>query len=206
MKATASRFRILMGFALFTGWVMFQPAHAEDTHADHDDHAGHDHAAHDEGETDKGPEDHADDEHVGDDHNASDVREGHEHDGHEQVALAGPNGGRMIRDVEPSLEFLVRSDRRIELRAFDAEQNAVAFGEQWIQVIGGSRSTPTRMLFTLSEGVLVSDVPLPQGDSIPVVLRVRKSPAAEVQTIKFNVNLTDCPSCKFKEYACNCAH
>ncbi len=194
MKATSPNTGTLMVLALSAGLILGQGALAAAEDTEHDDHAAHDHAA----QEGKAHEDHAgqhdDGEHDHGDH------------GHVHEKRGGPNGGRMILDVEPHLEFLVKPNRHVELRAFDHDRNAVAFGEQWVQLIGGSRRKPTRLRFALDNDVLESDMPLPQGDSVPVVLRVRKAPASAVITIKFNVNLSDCEGCDFKEYACNCEH
>ena len=46
----------------------------------------------------------------------------------------GPNGGRMIDVLEPALEFRVKPNRHIELRAFRADGEPLAMGEQWIQL------------------------------------------------------------------------
>src|SRR6056297_132527 len=88
------------------------------TEEDHDDHDEHEHAEeHHEGDG----HDHSEDEHhEGDGHDHSGEKEAshEEHGDHEHAhgdIEAGPNGGRILDDVEPHLEFLVTEDRKVEI-------------------------------------------------------------------------------------------
>lgn len=165
------------------------------TEEKHDEHDGHDHSEH---------AGHDHDDHEGHDH---DDHEDHDHEGHNHSGVkAGPNGGRVLEEVEPNLEFLVTEDRRVRITALNDEGKAVAIGEQSVRVTGGDRSNPTRMTFAKEGDVLVSDSAFPEGNDFPVVVQIKTSPDAENIMEKFNLNLVDCPTCEYLEYACTCDH
>ena len=130
--------------------------------------------------------------------------EEHDHDHHE--AIAGPNGGKVIQEVEPHLEFFVTKDRKVQITALGEDGKAMPIGEQSIRVTGGSRSNPTKMSFEKKGDVLISDSAFPEGNDFPVVIQIKPTPDAKTVMEKFNLNLSDCPTCKFKEYACTCDH
>lgn len=132
--------------------------------------------------------------------------EGHDHDHDHDHAEAGPNGGKVLHGVEPHLEFFVTEDRKVQITALSDDGKAVPIGEQSVRIIGGSRSNPTRMALVKSGEVLVSETAFPEGNDFPVVVQIK--PAADAKTVieKFNLNLADCPTCDYKEYACTCDH
>jgi hypothetical protein len=157
-------------------------------HHDHDDHKDHDHADHG---------DHADHK-----------DQGHaDHEGHDHAEkISGPNGGRVLTSVEPHLEFFLTEDRKVKITAVDDEGEAIALGEQTVRVIGGSRSNPTRLSFTKDGDSLVSDKAFPEGDNLPVIVQIKAAPDAKTVIEKFALNLSDCPTCEYAEYACACDH
>lgn len=130
----------------------------------------------------------------------------HKDGDHEAKKIAGPNGGRVLTGVEPHLEFFVTEDRKVKITAVDDAGKAIALGEQSVSVTGGSRSNPTRMSFTKDGDSLVSDKVFPDGNNLPVVVQIKAKPDAKTVIEKFTLNLSDCPTCKNKEYACTCAH
>ena len=156
---------------------------------DHDDH-DHDHDDHDHphGDHDHGDHDHDDDH-------------GHSH----KKKDAGPNGGRILTALTPHLEFLVREDRKVQLAALQ-DLKAVPIGTQTATLTGGDRGDPTTLNFAKEGDVLVSDKPLPEGKNFPVILQVAATAGADLATEKFQLNLADCPTCDYKEYACICNH
>ena len=119
---------------------------------------------------------------------------------------AGPNGGRVITSVEPHLEFFVTKDRVVEITAINDDFKPVALGTQVISVVAGDRSKPTRLSFAAKDGKLVSNGRLPEGNDFPVVVQIKARPDAKVVNEKFNLDLEKCPTCKYQEYACICAH
>jgi len=131
-----------------------------------------------------------------------DEHEGHDHD----KAEAGPNGGKVIHEVEPHLEFFVTKDRKVQITALGEDGKAMPIGEQTVRVTGGSRSNPTKMSFEKKGDVLISNIAFPEGNDFPVVVQIKTAPDAKTVMEKFNLNLADCPTCDYKEYACTCDH
>lgn len=170
------------------------------------DHAGHDHESH-EGHDHDDHEGHDHDDHEGHDH---DDHEGHDHADHEGHdhggVVAGPNGGRVLMGVEPHAEFKVTPDRKVTITFVDDDLKPVAAVDQSVSVIAGDRSNPTRMAFAKSGDVLQSDSAFPAGNDFPVVVQIKVTPEADTVVEKFNLNLNDCPTCEYLEYACTCAH
>ncbi len=119
---------------------------------------------------------------------------------------AGPNGGRVIESVTPHAEFLVLEDRRVQLTFLDESLNPIPVAGQAAKVITGDRANPTELSFTETDGTLISDAPLPEGGTVPAVLRITPTPDGETITERIAVNLADCPSCDYAEYACTCGH
>ncbi len=159
----------------------------------------HDHADHEPHDEDAAQ--HED----GDAHAGAGEGHGEKEGGDDHAAKAGPNGGRLIMSVEPHLEFLVTDDRKVKITAVDEDDNLVPLGDQNITVIAGDRTNPTRLAFAKSGKFLVSDNALPEGNDFPLVISI-KGAGADPVLEKFNLNLSDCPTCDYKEYACICDH
>jgi len=128
-----------------------------------------------------------------------------EHD-HEHEAKAGPTGGRVIHEVEPHAEFFVNKDNKIEIRFLDDDLKVVAPAAQVVSVTLGDRKSPTKLTFAKEGDKLISDKAIPEGNDLPTVVQIREKEGAKAVTEKFNLNLTQCPTCKYKEYACTCEH
>ena len=135
-----------------------------------------------------------------------DHKHDHDHDHSHDKVEAGPNGGRILNIVEPHLEFFVTKDRKVQITAVGEDGKAVPIGKQVVKVTGGSRSNPTRMKFKKEGDVLVSDIAFPAGNDFPVVVQVKEKKISKSLLVKFNLNLRDCPTCDFAEYACACDH
>lgn len=136
--------------------------------------------------------------------NAAD-KDKHDHD-HDHATKAGPTGGKLITDVEPHVEFFVNKDKKVEIRFVDDDNKVVAPGEQVISVTLGDRSAPTKLAFVKDGNMLISDKAIPEGNDLPTVVQIKTNPNAKNVTEKFNLNLSQCPTCKNKEYACECDH
>jgi hypothetical protein len=119
---------------------------------------------------------------------------------------AGPNGGRVITAVDQKLEFLVSKDRKVQITALDAEQKAVPLKAYTISVVAGDRSKPTKLEFTESDGKLISSGALPDGNNFPVSVAIKPVAGGKTVYEKFQMNLSNCSSCKYQEYACVCDH
>lgn len=129
----------------------------------------------------------------------------HDHD-HDHAAKAGPTGGKLITEVEPHVEFFVTKDKKVEIRFVDDDNKVVAPAAQVISVTMGDRKSPTKLAFTKDGNKLVSDKAIPEGNDLPTVVQIKATPDAKSVTEKFNLNLEKCPTCKYLEYACTCAH
>jgi len=125
---------------------------------------------------------------------------------HHHAEKAGPTGGKLITEVEPHVEFYVTQDKKVEIRFIDDDMNVVAPGAQVIIVTLGDRSAPTKLSFTKEGDKLVSDKSIPEGNDLPTVVQIREKEGAKAVTEKFNLNLSDCPTCENQEYACTCGH
>lgn len=134
----------------------------------------------------------------------ADEKKKHDHD-HEHI-VAGPTGGRLFTSVEPHAEFFVNKENKIEIRFFDDDNEPVAPGAQTVSVIMGDRSAPTKLAFAKAGDKLVSDQAIPKGNLLPTVVQIKPSADAKTVTERFNLNLEDCPTCDYKEYACICDH
>jgi len=144
-----------------------------------DEHAGHDHA-----------------EHAGHDHA--------DEDDHAHAKKAGPNGGLILTEVEPHAEFFVTKDRKVQITFLDKDDKAVAPGDQKVTFIGGKRSAPVKLTFKKTATSFLSEEALPAGNNIPAVISIKAD--GKKARARFNINLDDCPSCDYKEYACTCDH
>lgn len=159
-----------------------------------DDHAGHDHSSHDHGHID-GQAEHSDDQ-----------NDDSEHAEKELAKKAGPNGGRLIHSVKPNVEFVVREDRHIQIHFLDDDLKPVATGDQILSLIGGDRTAPFRLAFAKDGVGMLSEKPIPAGDNHPAVLQIKANSISAATFEKFHLNLSDCPTCQYKEYACICEH
>ena len=134
---------------------------------------------------------------------------GHSHEGHSLDAkelAAGPNGGRLITSVDPHLEFLVTPERFVQITFVDHDGEGVPVDGQTVSLIGGSRSSPTKLDFVEKDGLLVSTTALPEMPNMPVIVQIKTSAEATSVREKFKLNMSHCGSCSFFEYACICGH
>jgi hypothetical protein len=136
--------------------------------------------------------------------NAAD-KKAHDHD-HDHAAMAGPTGGRVIHEVEPHAEFFINKDKKVEIRFLSDDNKVVAPGEQVVTVTLGDRKAPSKLAFIKDGDKLISDKAIPEGNDLPTVVQIRQKEGAKAVTEKFNLNLEQCPTCKYKEYACICDH
>lgn len=170
-------------------------------HGDHGAHALHDHGLH------KNKSDHSDHDHTHDDHSSCNHGPGghDDHSGHTHVK-AGPNSGRMIENVTPKAEFVVLDGGKVQITFFDEAMKAIAPASQVVSVVSGERSSPVELTFSVQGQSLVSAEALPEGNNFPTIVAIKSNAEAEEVITKFTLNLSDCPSCDNKEYACECHH
>ncbi|NNM30033.1 MAG: hypothetical protein HKO57_10950, partial [Akkermansiaceae bacterium] len=80
------------------------------------------------------------------------AKDAHDHaDAHDHDSIPGPNGGKVLHEVDPHVELLVTKDRKIQITILDEDGKAAAPGKQDIFVVCGNRSAPTRMKFEKGE-------------------------------------------------------
>ena len=120
--------------------------------------------------------------------------------------IKAPNGGRIIDIVTPNAEFLVTTDKKVEVRFLDDAGKVITPAAQVVTVTMGDRSAPTKLAFTKDGEKLVSDKVVAEGKSLPVVLQIKVSPDTKSVTEKSNLNMSNCPTCSHLEYACSCDH
>lgn len=144
----------------------------------------------------------------------ADPHQGHDHADHDHdhdhavksVGKAGPNGGRVIHGVEPHLEFFVTADRKIQMTALDDSLAPIAMGNQVVRVTMGDRANPVNLDLAKEGNILISAQSFPAGDDFPIVLQIKGDESSENVFEKFTLNLTQCPTCDYLEYACTCDH
>ena len=136
---------------------------------------------------------------------ADEEKEEHDHDHHHNVA--GPNGGRVLHEVSPHLEFLVTKDRKVRISALSDDMKKIVPISDDLKIVftGGERTSPTHLNFSKESDALLSSGVLPDGKNFPVVLVIRKGSEAPVYE-RFQLNLNPCPTCEYLEYACTCDH
>ncbi|MEX2578775.1 MAG: hypothetical protein WD342_06930 [Verrucomicrobiales bacterium] len=166
-----------IAIAVALAYGLFGTACTKEDGHDHEEHEHHD-------------EDHGDDDHPHGDDDPAHADGDHEHDDHDHDHdEPGPNGGRVLYQVEPHLEFLVTEDRKVQIAQVNENHEAEPIGEQVVTIIGGDRSNPTRMKLEKQGDVLVSDVAFPAGNDFPVVVQIRPSPDAKAETVRFNLEI-----------------
>jgi hypothetical protein len=118
--------------------------------------------------------------------------------------VSAPNGGRLIATVDANIEFLVAADRKIKVFILDKDRKTTAATDQSASAVCGDRMNPTNLSFSVQGGVLVSDKPLPEGQSLPIILKFKSAKESPYKAIKFTINFEKCGSCDKPEYACSC--
>ena len=142
----------------------------------------------------------------------ADDHEGHDHADHGEKThehvkkIAGPNGGKILVSTEPHTEVFVTAERKIKITFLDENNKAITPTDQTVSAIGGNRAKPTRMVFAIDGDSMISDKPLPAGDMLPLILQIKTAAEGDFVMERFTVDLSDCPTCKHKEYACTCEH
>ena len=145
-------------------------------------------------------------DHKDHDHDKKEHKDHDDHEGHDHGKLAGPNGGRILTEAEPHLEFFIMKDRKVKITVVDDHGKALPLGKQEVSVIAGDRKNPIKMKFAKEGDSLISDKAFPEGNDFPVVVSIKTKPDAKKVRSKFNLNLRDCPTCDYLEYACTCDH
>ncbi len=118
----------------------------------------------------------------------------HEKHEHEEHVTKGPNGGHVINSKSGfSFEVTVDKDRKARIVFLDKKNKAIALAEQSITGIAGERSAPTKLTFgkgiNNDANVLISDVALPTGSHVAMILTIKTAPDAKAVTERFELHL-----------------
>lgn len=136
----------------------------------------------------------AEDKHDHDhDHGKETAEEHAEHD-EDHGAKKGPNGGHVVEsEAGFSFEITVDKDRKARIVFLDKELKAVALEAQSVSGIAGERSAPVKLAFAKGKdadaNVLISDVALPAGAHVPMVLMIKTTAEAKTATERFELHL-----------------
>lgn len=127
--------------------------------------------------------------------------EDHDHDHeteekhvHEENVTKGPNGGQVIESKSGfSFEVSVDKDRRARIVFLNKENKVEALAAQSITGIAGERSAPTKLTFVKGSDkdadVLISDVALPAGAHVPLILSIKTAADAKTVVERFELHL-----------------
>ncbi|MEO5913912.1 MAG: hypothetical protein ABIS50_06740 [Luteolibacter sp.] len=63
------------------------------------------------------------------------------------------------------------------------------------------RGAPTKLVLAKDDGK-----PVPESESLSVVLQIHTQEGEKAATEKFTPNIGNCPECKLAEHACTCEH
>lgn len=155
-------------------------------------------------------QDDSDHQHVGDmaDHTHG-VDSSHSHQDSEaghHSGVPGPNGGRLVAEVEPHLEFFVQPDRYARITFVNDDIEPIAPVDLELSLTGGDRSNPVEIAFTKKDDFFLSNTPLPEEENMAIVLQVSGGDNEEPLFKRFHLNMATCPDCQLHEYACICGH
>lgn len=129
----------------------------------------------------------------------------HEHGVAELEAIKAPNGGRILREIEPHAEFFITKERKVQITFVNGKGKPTKAAAT-LKAIGGKLSAPTKFTFVKTKHGFLSEQKLPKGQLVPIMLMFKDGKGAALPRIRFNVNMDDCPTCDFLEYACTCDH
>ncbi len=113
---------------------------------------------------------------------------------HEENVTKGPNGGHVIESKAGfSFEVTVDKDRKARVVFLDRENKMIALSAQRVTGIAGERSAPTKLTFAKGvdkdADVLISDVALPAGAHVPLILSIKTAPDAKTVVERFELHL-----------------
>lgn len=118
----------------------------------------------------------------------------HDHEEHEEHVTQGPNGGHVVVSKAGfSFEVTVDKERKARIVFLDQRLKAIALAEQSITGIAGERAAPVKLAFAKGKdadaNVLISDMALPAGDHVAMLLVIKSTPDAKATTERFELHL-----------------
>jgi hypothetical protein len=122
----------------------------------------------------------------------------------EKKVVGGPKGGRVLENESPRAEFFIEKDKAISLTFYDANLKPVPVTEQTATATAETKDGKKKIEFEKKGDVLVSKIPLPEGDGYNIVLHLKSKPDAKPKNFRIPLQLHTCEGCKRAEYACTC--
>lgn len=121
---------------------------------------------------------------------------------------AGPNGGKVMTAPDFKNELFITDNRKVRITFLDENNKPVAISTQEVSMVGGDRANPTMLTFSkATDGMsLISSAKLPEGNNVPIIITVKTKADAAPARASMSLDLSDCSSCDYKEYACTCDH
>ncbi|RXK55128.1 hypothetical protein ESB00_04315 [Oleiharenicola lentus] len=123
---------------------------------------------------------------------------------HAEKIAAGPKGGRLLDSTPLKAEFLVTTERRVEVTFYDDHSNPILPGAQLVAVTAEPASGRVALEMEKTATHFASKTALPAGEPYRVVVQIRATPDAKPQNFRLDLNLATCGECQRKEYACTC--
>jgi len=128
-------------------------------------------------------------------------------DDHGEHKVAGPNGGKIYTLVETKFEFFITTARKVQITFLDKANSLMPATDQSVSIVCGDRMKPTTLNFVIqSNGTLLSEQTLPEGNQIPAIIKFSPKAGVNAKPERLLINLSDCGGCHLKEYACICDH
>ena len=117
---------------------------------------------------------------------------------------AGPRKGRILEMEKQNAEFFVEKDRTISIAFYDAAGKQLPAADQLITATAESPTGKAKLAFEKKGDLLVSTVPLPEGEGYQVVVQAKADTAAKPKNFRIKLQTHICKECSNPEYACTC--
>lgn len=117
---------------------------------------------------------------------------------------AGPRKGRVLELQGQNAEFFVEKDRTVSIAFYDAAMKAQPTSAQVVTATAEAPSGKAKIDFEKKGNLLVSKVPLPEGEGYQVVMQVKTTADAKAKNFRIPLALHTCKGCSNPEYACIC--
>jgi len=118
---------------------------------------------------------------------------------------SGPRKGLILELPGKNAEFFVEKDRTISIAVYDEAMKAQAASTEVITATAEAPSGKTKMTFEKKGDLLVSTIPLPDGEGYQVVVQAKATPDAKTKNFRIKLELHTCGGpCGNPEYACTC--
>lgn len=120
--------------------------------------------------------------------------------------IPGPKGGHILTAEAPHTEFFVAADRTAIVSFYDQALKPVALTGQVVSAIAETAAGKVKLEFAEKAGVLVSTLPLPEGEGYTIVVQIREKADARPKNYRVIFHDELCAECNRSEYACICDH